>query len=1576
MQSLKSISIDKLEPPLNRITGVRFGLFSADDIDRLSSVEVNDTVINKSGIVQRYGINDSHLGTVVRSMLCSTCANNMDDCPGHNGHINLVEPVINIEFVSHIHKILTCVCFYCSRLLMPVDYHKYDTIMAIKNKKKRLSEIYDFCKKYRTCVSWNDYQTQRKNKRKNGAVYSADELNLSVDTILKTQSGCGGVQPTFTKEDVIIRATFVVQKDDFDELPQMTPNNMLHILKFISKDDIDRLGFNSEHSAPSSMIWSKLLVPPVAMRPSRSKSNNTKIGGEDDLTIRLRSIVKSNNQLKTGFSSTEAINLAQYQLGSVIFQSKQELVNIEPAEECPNKPKQPKKVLTKFLQYIDLQKNIAGYQDAKYLLNAMDGSEYGRDKKCIRNRFAGQKAKKGRMRNSILGKRMDFSARTVITPDNYMKLTEVGVPIWMCKILTFPARVTKFNIHRLTEMVRNGPDIYPGANYVSDPSKPGSSSISLKFVDRFTVQLKFGQIVKRHLCQDDWVLFNRQPSLHKMSLMAHRVRPVSGNSFRLHVACTGPYNADFDGDEMNLSVLLDEFTRSEAQEILAVDKNIVKDMVPLVCFQQHSLAAAYLLTADGELITREWACQLWLQNPEFDLSHIPIATHSNTDGDECFTGKQVMAACLPRKFFMKYKDVIIIDSVFTTGQLNKDTLNNGIVYTLWKDFGGELTARLIGGIQLMLESYLSVKGLSIGVDDCYMDLPTNITDKVKTAINYVETFPEHNPSDTGKKAEIIENNICLVLDKCRDVVGDFIVNRMKDAKTERNGLYEMVASGSKGNITNIIQNVGMVGQQRNHKCMRMSQTTSHFNVKKDIAAAHGMVTRSFLRGLRPHEYFNHLIGSRVGLVDTAVKTSETGYCQRRIGKAMEDVVVHSDKVVRNAHKDIIQFVYGDDGFDAASVEFNRIRFLTMSEEQVLQFYRCFPGTGSSETLMDLETNIRWAEQIREYTWVTQVSDILVLRESLLDLLIDSEFDDTCLCPVQFDRLLDRAEARSTSKLLDITPFETQSQVRTIYEQITKSNILRPTIKMDGLFWDRCSTANLWKYRKLDKTSLTWFLVELYNIFLTKSITPNESVGLCAAQNCSEPLTQMTLNRFHQSGQFSNLVTGVARIKEIVNVVKTPGMPSMSIIAVPGQNLEKLGANLIQVIAHEVIDFWDTVLPEGALVRDQMFKSVWSKWNEGANIKYLVIHMDKTKCIRKNTSPLILANALRYSEIRKRVKDFNAYFSFSAIHSDKWWVCFSCHTTDAIWTDTKNTLLKKNNSQPSDDMITLFIYEKMILDCLVKGVKNVEDFFIDTKTVTKVISGKAEKTKIRVILTKGSNLSAILARKDINSTLSTTNFISEIDQTLGIDAACETIEEELRTVMAINKAHCGTRHIKLLADAMCFRGILSPMTYQGICHQNTSVMKKAAFEKAMDSFIWGAVQGHKDKVSTATESIAWNGRLRCGTGCVLVYSEDVEEPPSDLVDLQQKTYNSRSIVYVPPDISSILQPKTRRIFAKKRKINIMSSETEKVVFQTTETTSNLQFVDSKKQFFPSSPKNIKRQKFSVTFSTETFAPYSP
>jgi DNA-directed RNA polymerase beta' subunit len=335
---------------------------------------------------------------------------------------------------------------------------------------------------------------------------------LSIIKATKNCYVCGAAQPKYAKDkDGIVRVVLTPTtsalygtKGEGKPLQIVNPETIHTIFKNISDEDVELVGLDPKLSRPEWMIWTIMPVPPPAMRPT-AKTPDGRIS-DDDLTHKLNDIIKFNNQLRIKINES----------------NKQSLI-----EDC-----------WQLLQY-----HVATYIDNEISGLPKTQHRSGRPLKTIRQRV---KAKEGRVRGNLMGKRVDGSARSVITADPYLSMDQLGVPMRVAMNLTYPELVTRYNIAQMTQLVKNGPNMYPGAKAYKKRYK--HSRINLKFGARMSdPHLEPGDIVYRHLMDNDWVLFNRQPSLHRMSMMAHRVKVLEGKTFRLNVNVCAPYNADFDG---------------------------------------------------------------------------------------------------------------------------------------------------------------------------------------------------------------------------------------------------------------------------------------------------------------------------------------------------------------------------------------------------------------------------------------------------------------------------------------------------------------------------------------------------------------------------------------------------------------------------------------------------------------------------------------------------------------------------------------------------------------------------------------------------------------------------------------------------------------------------------------------------------------------------------------------------------------------------------------------------------------------------------------------------------------------
>eukprot|EP00123_Amoebidium_parasiticum_P015656 comp23089_c0_seq2/m.37076 comp23089_c0_seq2/g.37076 ORF comp23089_c0_seq2/g.37076 comp23089_c0_seq2/m.37076 type:complete len:1220 (-) comp23089_c0_seq2:406-4065(-) len=567
------------------------------------------------------------------------------------------------------------------------------------------------------------------------------------------------------------------------------------------------------------------------------------------------------------------------------------------------------------------------------------------------------KGKQGRFRGNLSGKRVDFSGRTVISPDPNLGIDEVGVPERVAKNLTYPERVNRYNLQRLKQMVINGPSKHPGANFVIC----GETKIKrwLKFGNRKQIaeDLKIGDTVERHLIDGDVVLFNRQPSLHRISIMCHLARVMPWRTFRFNECVCGPYNADFDGDEMNLHVPQTEEARAEARTLMATKNNLItpRNGEPLIAATQDFITASFLISRKDAFFTRAEFCLLctYISGGDWQIDIPPPCIFKPM---QLWSGKQVFGVLLrpnkkspvlvnlrtPGRTYTKKGDEMCRDDGFVNirnsevlcGPMDKSIVGGGnkasMFYVLLRDFGCDVAADRMARLARLSARFLGNRGFSIGIEDVTPGFRLKrqkdqlVTDGYTQVDEYIAQFKENKLKlQAGCSPEqSLEAVITGSLSGIRDQAGKICLNELP----RYNSPMTMTLCGSKGSNINISQMIACVGQQTVNGTRIPNgfedRSLPHFRRHAREPAAKGFVQNSFYSGLTPTEFFFHTMGGREGLVDTAVKTAETGYMQRRLMKALEDLSVAYDNSVRNSVGGVVQFTYGDDGLDPIDMEGN------------------------------------------------------------------------------------------------------------------------------------------------------------------------------------------------------------------------------------------------------------------------------------------------------------------------------------------------------------------------------------------------------------------------------------------------------------------------------------------------------------------------------------------------------------------------------------------------------------------------------------------------------------------------------
>ena len=650
------------------------------------------------------------------------------------------------------------------------------------------------------------------------------------------------------------------------------PPEIRAILEKITDEDCRLIGVNPETFRPEWGILTVLLVPPVTVRPSITLESGER--SEDDLTHKLGDIIRSNQRLWENLNAgaPEVIiddlwDLLQYHLTTFFDNT---ISRIPPAR---HRSGQPLKTITERI-----------------------------------------KGKEGRIRHNLAGKRVNFSSRTVISPDPSLQINEVGVPYEIAEVLTVNEEVTTLNMEYLKKLILS--EHYPGANYIIRPDGR-RKKISRDLKNEIIEELKPGYFVERHLQDGDIVLFNRHPSLHRGSLMAHYVKVLPSRTFRLHPAVVFPYNADFDGDEMNVHVPQTEEARAEARILLDVSKNLMspKNNTSLIGTITDAVTGNYLLGLSN--VDKAEAQQLLFN------AGIIIKQDKKT-----FNGKDVFLEILPPISKSLAQE---IEKKDLTHEYTFGVENEKITKQVDKELGREETIKAIKKSFTLGTNYLSRRGFTISLEDI------NVNEKTKKLTRDIINEGEEKTKEiidayNGKSLEIIpgktadesrEIKILQTLNEIRTKIGKAV----KTEFPEDNPVNHMIMSGAGGNILNITQIACSVGQKslwsQRVNFGYSERTLSSFKPHDLSPKAHGFIYSSYMNGLQPQEFFFDAISGRDGLMDTALRTPKSGYLYRRLANALQDLRIEYDGTVRDAVGEIIQFKYGDDGVDVAGAHINK-----------------------------------------------------------------------------------------------------------------------------------------------------------------------------------------------------------------------------------------------------------------------------------------------------------------------------------------------------------------------------------------------------------------------------------------------------------------------------------------------------------------------------------------------------------------------------------------------------------------------------------------------------------------------------
>jgi DNA-directed RNA polymerase II subunit RPB1 len=1180
---------------------------------------------------------------------------------------------------------------------------------------------------------------------------------------------------------------------------------VLRAFQRITNEDCENLGFNPLFARPEWMVCTVLAVPPLTVRPSVVMDDNQRM--EDDLTHILISILRHNQSLRDRMDKGETAEVIDRH--------------------------------TALLQY-----DVATYVDNDIKGMAPAAQRSGRPLRTLKARFG---AKTGRVRGNLMGKRVDFSARSVITPDANIELDELGVPLEIAVNLTFPEIVSVYNRDRLMGYIRNGPDKHPGAKTVF--LKQDKRSVSLRFVNAETLDLREGDVVHRHLLDGDIVLFNRQPSLHKASMMAHRVVVLPYSTFRLNVSATRPYNADFDGDEMNMHVPQSIAAATELRYLASVLRNIVSPRTnsPIIQLFQDTMTGIYRITLPNVTVPEVVAMNILakIKRP-FARKNAP------------WTGAEIISAAFP---IMNFKGSVTIEN----GQLVKGIMRKSactaLIHTVYNDFGPERAGQLINDIQSVVTRFNLFTGFSVGTADLISNIETQrfVDQKLAEARASVAAILTDIHAGTFKNVsgmsdgEDLEDKISSAL---KTVASDINMEVVKSLPAD-NRMIQMVNSGSKGGPQNITQMVALLGQQliegRRVQYTLQDRTLPHFARYDDGAESRGFVQNSFVSGLMPAEFFFHAQAGREGLIDTAVKTSDTGYIQRRLMKTMEDQHLEYDGSVRNVLGSVIQYVYGEDGVDTQSVEEQVVPLAEMSMETVYKEYALSPADVNPFLSAEVDTS------------PDMVDEILADR----DMLVKHVFryrkgEDKVSTPVNVARLLSKY-SNSYSTKTSLTPAMVVETITAFTKEFPVNKVFHAILR----FFLAPKKAIV--VHRLTEEMFKELMAEIRFRYLKAQCHAGEMVGVLAAQSIGEPTTQLTLNTFHSAGTVkANATSGVPRIEELLSASANPKRPGNTAYLTPNTTKREAIAKMKEIqkttlrdIVRSVKIYYDpyplaatTVMDEDREVLALYEQFAQGKEKDCASPWVMRLELDDQEMVNRNIMDLV--------EVQAKIQNSMTGVDVKCVTSDRNASKLLLRVEIAASLVRNPTMLRQ--------------LEDSILSSPLTGMEGIGRVFVRTlkneMLYDDALGGYVTKDQY-VLDLEGTNLYDLFVFPGVDMTRTFSNDIHEINEVFGIETARIALYEEFNEVFSSEKVNY--HHLSVLVDSMTFSGRIVPVNRFGMKKNETGVLAKSSFEETSKVMFEAAVGAEYDTMRGVSANIMFGQKPPCGTGFVDILVDESKLP---------------------------------------------------------------------------------------------------
>ena len=1455
------------------IQAVELRLVDEEDVRKLAVAEIRAPSHLKNHIPVPGGLNDPLLGTFNSDFRCGTCMHGLDKCPGHWGRYTMSAWMFHPGFLTRTVKMLRTLCFWCSRVL-------------VENKQSD---------RFRPLPASGSRRFDAIHRRIAG-------------TVTHACPHCQGPVPKyrcdrklFIEAEFAADAAFSTEEERRYAARPFTAEEARRILSACPHEDLEWLGFSPEKSHPRSVVFRSLLIPPNPMRPPIRTSSASKTHGQDDITMKLADIIRADQGLSRRMCAAG-------------WERSQELTDLA----C------------ELTVYMD--RETADVVEASSRKHFRVGAN-----RVLNTVPARLKGKNGRLRRTVIGKRTEFCSRAVIRPASFLKPWEVLVPC-MFK-LTYPEMVNASNRRFLERCCGYGPNDMRGA--VEIELKDGQRVDLAYRQPSARVPLEVGWIVHRRIMgrrekvevlrevgvrateedvEGDFLIVNRQPTLWKYGIMVHEAvinRDPRDTTFGMPDQTTTMYNADFDGDEMNITIPQMTAARVECKHLMHISRNVRSgqsgETVPQLI--QDALLGLFMLTRPGVFLTREEVCDLAVAtSTPFDAVPPPAVLAPR----RLWTGKQAFSMLLPREVTNAWgppqgvedafdmKTVVIVRGQLLCGTLTKRVVGKGVSAlprTIAQDVGDAAAIDFLDRAQALAVAFLASHGFTITREDLELSSPQrrSVAAEMREVMGAYEGFFSDR---ILKTAPTWTRRLCSgrVLE---DALGSVSAMISTKATSDANNVETLNKSGAKGSDTHTAQMRGIIGQvhvgeEGPPRVKGGDRALPCFPRRDASAVAQGFVDACYAEGLSMPQWFFHTMAGRVGLVDTALGTSVIGYLQRCLVKNQEGIATAYDNTVRNSHNAIMDTYYGHNHLDPEQSE--QVRVPWLDDDLVRRTFFLLPAADGGE---EGEEERRAARQ--------HVRTFRRNRVALAVAMQHGELFPYTHAPINVERLL-RAVPASTSSTPP-SPASCAAFLRDLRAEVRRVMRGREEPSSEYLayfdFW--MSWHVLRRYGAEDVERLRR---KVHRATFAAIIPAGSPTGINCSMSIGAPSTQMTLNTFHLPGVLSKQVTmGVPRLKEIINVQEKMQTPTVTAYfrGAPAEAwVEDFAKSLHACVLSDVVRSSSaTIVREPALLSTVVAEDAYlyelSRMSgdllrtspaPGLSLRFA---LDRDRCEDFGVSVSAVADVLR------RVVGQQCVVLASTDSCVGWTVRVHFATAHAMasWTQKQRSAREVERAAQSErervvaalsgapeppptasapltevetHQVMLELRQFLMDHVLIKGIEGVTAATRRKVKVPRLREEEVRHEEELVVDVRGKVFSSVLSMPEVDATRTLSNNIKEVYDVLGVLGARSVIFQELYAVMHEGGINVCPSHLITIASTLTHSGTLTAFTRSGMAAGDQGVLERASFEQTYDVCRNGALFAEAEDITGVTPPIMLGKFPVIGTGAVSLVGEDGKPLP--------------------------------------------------------------------------------------------------